>query len=141
MAELGRPQALARATRVREQAAQKLGDWSHARFMTEAAHIDRLLERGDLPAAHAAAQQLLAKCLAAGETAFPEAAYDIAEAHFRLGRVLKMGGAAEAALAPLAEAQRRFQELADAGNTSAERMAAADLHGNRRLPSRSGSLG
>src|SRR6185436_9310644 len=46
VAELGRPQALARATRVREQAAQELGNWSHARFMTEAAHIDRLLERG-----------------------------------------------------------------------------------------------
>ena len=36
VAELGRPQALARATRVREQAAQKLGDWSHARFLAEA---------------------------------------------------------------------------------------------------------
>lgn len=34
-----------------------------------------------------------------------------------------MGGAAEAALAPLAEAQRRFQALADVGNKSAERMA------------------
>jgi tetratricopeptide (TPR) repeat protein len=124
VAELGRPQALARATRAREQAAQKLGGWSHARFTTEAAQIDRLLERGDLPAAHAAAQQLLANCLAAGETTFPEAAYDIAEAHFRLGRVLQMGGAAEAALVPLAEAQRRFQELADAGNPAAERMAA-----------------
>jgi tetratricopeptide (TPR) repeat protein len=124
VAELGRPQALARATRVREQAAQKLGDWSHARYLAEAARIDRLLERGDLPAAHAAAQQLLANCLAAGETAFPEAAYDIAMAYVRLGRVLRMGGAAEAALVPLAEAQRRFQELADAGNPAAERMAA-----------------
>jgi tetratricopeptide (TPR) repeat protein len=124
VAELGRPQALARATRVREQAAEKLGDWSHARFLTESAQIDRLLERGDLPAAHTSAQQLLAKCLAAGETAFPEAAYGIAMAHFTLGRVLKEGGAAEAALAPLAEAQRRFQELADAGDSKTERMAA-----------------
>jgi tetratricopeptide (TPR) repeat protein len=124
VAQLGRPQALARATRVRELAAEKLGEWSHARYLTESAQIDRLLERGDLPAAHAATQQLLAKCLAAGEAAFSEAAYDIAMAHVRLGRVLQMSGAAEDALAPLAEAQRRFQELADAGNPTAERMAA-----------------
>jgi tetratricopeptide (TPR) repeat protein len=120
---LGQPQALARATWVREQAAKKLGDWSHARYVTESAHIDRLLEHGDLPTAYAAAQQLLAKCLAAGETAFPEARYDIAEAHLILGQVLKEG-AAEAALAPLAEAQRRYQELADIGNKDAERMVA-----------------
>jgi len=127
VANLGRPQALARATRVREQAAQKLGAWSHARFTTEGAQIDRLLERGDLPAAHDAAQQLLAQCHAAGDMAFPEAAYDIAHAHWFLGRVLKRGGAAEAAMAPLAEAQRRFQELADAGDTGAERMAAVTI--------------
>ncbi|HEX3551724.1 MAG TPA: CHAT domain-containing protein [Thermoanaerobaculia bacterium] len=127
VANLGRPQALARATRVREQAAQKLGDWSHARYQSEDANIDRLLERGDLPAAHAATQQLLAKCLAAGEAAYPGAPYDIAIAHFKIGRVLKEGGAAEDALAPLAEAQHRFQELADAGDTSAQRMAAVAI--------------
>ncbi|MBW8875566.1 MAG: CHAT domain-containing protein [Acidobacteria bacterium] len=124
---LGRPQALARATRVREQAAQKLGDWSHAHYQSEDANIDRLLERGDLPTAHATGQQLLAKCLAAGEAAYPEAPYDIAMAHFKIGRVLKRGGAAEDALAPLAEAQRRFQKLADAGDTRAQRMAAVAI--------------
>ena len=124
VANLGRPQALARATGVREQAAQKLGGWSYARYLTEAAQIDRLLELGDLPAAYAASQQFLAQCLAAGETAFPEGAYAIANAYSKLGHVLKMGGAAEAALAPLAEAQRRFQKLADAGNPTAESMAA-----------------
>ncbi len=55
----GPTQALAVATRVREQAAQNLGDWSHARFLAESSNIDRLLERGDLPAAHDAAQRLL----------------------------------------------------------------------------------
>jgi tetratricopeptide (TPR) repeat protein len=127
VANLGRPQALARATRVREQAGQKLGDWSHASFQSEASNIDRLLERGDLPEAHTATKQLLEKCFAAGETAFPQAAYDIAEAYFRLGRVLQMGGAAEAALAPLAEAQRRFQELVNAGDANAKRMAAVAI--------------
>lgn len=123
VAHLGRPQALARATRVREQAAQALGEWSHSRYLAETAAIDRLTECGDLPAAHAATQELLAKGLAAGEAAYPEAAYDLAMMHFRLGRVLKEGGTAEAALAPLAEAQSRFQALADAGTKDAERMA------------------
>jgi tetratricopeptide (TPR) repeat protein len=123
VADLGRPQALTRATRAREKAAGKLGEWSHARFVAEAAPIDRLLEGGDLPAAYAAAQKLLESCLAGREAAYPEAAYDIAEAHFGLGRVLKMGGAAEAALAPLSEAQRRFQELAEAGHQTGVRMA------------------
>jgi len=127
VANLGRPQALAVATRVREQAARHLGDWSHARYLTESATIDRLLERGDLPAAHAAAQQLLNNCRAAGETAYPRAAYDLAYVSWLLARVLRRGGAAEAALEPLAEAQRRFWHLADAGDASAERMAAVAI--------------
>lgn len=127
---LGRPRALERAAAVREAAAQgleALGEWSHARYLTEAASIDRLLERGDLPAARAAAEGLLQRAMAAGKDAFPGAAYDIAMAHFRMGRVLGRMGAAEAALAPLAEAERRFQKLADAGNTDAERMAAGAI--------------
>ncbi len=122
---LGQPRALAQATRIRELAAQDLGGWSHARYRADASHIDRLLDRGDFPAAYAAAQQLLTQSTAAGETAYPGAFYDIAMVYFRLGRVLEMVGAAETALAPLAEAQRRFQQLADQGNESADRMASA----------------
>jgi len=125
--DLGRPQALAQATRIREQAAQHLGGWSRARYLAEAAQIDHLFQRGDLQAAHITAQHLLTQCLAAGVTAYPYAAYDIATAHFRLGRALQMSGAAEAALTPLAEAQRRFQELADTGNKDAEGMVAATV--------------
>jgi len=44
-----------------------------------------------------------------------------------VGRVVKNIGAAEAALQPLAEARRRFQALADAGDTSAERMASVAI--------------
>ena len=81
-----------------------------------------------MPAAHAAAQQLLQRCLAAGEEAYPGAAYDdIAYAYWQLGRVLKTSGAAEAALPLLTEAQQRFQILADTGNTSAERMASVAI--------------
>ena len=127
LARLGRPQALAQATRVREQAAQRLGEGSHARYLTESANIDRLLERDDLPGAHAAARQLLQRCLTAGEAAYPGAAYDIAMAHWRLGRVLRRMGAAEAALEPLAEAQQRFQRLAEAGDADAGRMAGVSI--------------
>ncbi len=127
VAHLGHPQALARAARVREQAAQKLGDWSHARFLAESARINRLLERGDVPAAYTASQELLDKSLAVGEAAYPRAAYDIAIAHTWHGNVLRTGGAAEAALVPLAEAQRRFQQLADAGSKSAENMVATTI--------------
>ncbi|MEA2604902.1 MAG: hypothetical protein QOF89_5894 [Acidobacteriota bacterium] len=127
VAELGHPQALARATRVREQATQNLGDWSNARFLSERSNVDRLLERGDLPAAHVAAQQLLEKCLAAGETAFPEAALDILLAYILLGRVLKRAGAAEEALVPLMEAQRQLQKLADVGDSRAHYMASVAI--------------
>src|SRR5581483_9872931 len=96
-------------------------------FLAEGAKIDRLLEGGQLPAAYQAAQQLLKRSLAAGEAAYPEAGYDIAYVHILLGRVLKRGGSAEAVLLPLGEAQRRFQTLADAGDTSAERMAVAAI--------------
>lgn len=122
---LGLRQALAQATKVREQAAEKLGEWSHARRLTESANIDRLLERGEVQAAYATAEALLKRCLSAGEAAYADADYDIATAQFQLGRVLEMGGGAEAALVQLGEAGRRFQALADAGNTSAARMASA----------------
>jgi len=127
IASLGRSQALAMATSVREQAARRLGEWSHACYLAESSSIQRLMERGDVPAAHEAAQQLLQHCRAAGDAAYPLAAYDLATAHFLLGRARQRGGAAEAALELLAEAQRRFQLLANAGSSSAERMASAAI--------------
>jgi tetratricopeptide (TPR) repeat protein len=123
---LGRPQALAYATDVRERATEKLGEWSNARFNAESANIDRLIEQGDLQSAYNSAQGLLKRCLDAGN-AYQDADYDIAIAYFNLGRVLGMSGAAEAALQQLAEAQKRFQKLADAGNTSAEGMASVSI--------------
>jgi tetratricopeptide (TPR) repeat protein len=124
---LGRPRALARVAKLRAAAARRLGDWSHARFVAESAAVDRLLESGRMQDALSAAQQLLERCQTAGETAFPEAPYDTAMVHIHIGRVLRMGGAAQAALETLAEARRRFTTLADAGNASAARMASACL--------------
>jgi hypothetical protein len=104
---LGQPRALAHAARTRTEAAAQLGGWSHARYLAAAAEIDRLREQGQWPAALAAARQLLTQAQAGGENAFPAAAYDLAMIHFRLGRVLLDGGAAEDALTPLREARRR----------------------------------
>src|SRR5262245_18986727 len=120
---LGRPQALAQAIAVRVQAAQALAGWSHIRYLAESQNIDRLRERGNLQAAHTAAQRLLEQCLAAGDTAGQDAACDVAYAYWHLGRTRKSLGAAEVALQSLTEAQHRFQALAEAGLTRAHRMA------------------
>jgi tetratricopeptide (TPR) repeat protein len=127
LAHLGRPQALAQATHMREQAARALDAWSHAQFESLRQGIERMLEQGRLPESHAAAEQLLKRALAAGEAAYAKAAYDIAWAHIVLGRVLKTIGGAEDALTRLSEAQRRFQTLADAGNTHAEYLASVAI--------------
>jgi len=120
---LGRPKALARVVAVREEAARGLGEWSHARLIAESAAVDRLLDAGRHREAMAAARSVLERGLAAGEGAYEGAPYDVAMAHFQLGRVLKEGGAAQAALAPLVEARERFRKLAEGGNRSAAGMA------------------
>ena len=124
---LGRPRALAQVVEVRERAAKKLGNWSHALFEAESAAIDRLLGDGRFQQAVEQAQRLLSRAQAAGEGAYPGAAYDLAMASARLGRALKMGGAAAAALAPVKDARERFGQLAAAGNKDAERMASVCL--------------
>lgn len=131
LAPLGRPQALAEAVVLRQQAAallhQQGGAWSHAHYLQASGDIDRLLQQGALEAAYQIAQKLLQDCLAAGDDAYPGAAYDSAMAHIMLGRVLSMGGAAQPALEPLQQAQTRFETLARDDNPSAARMASACL--------------
>jgi tetratricopeptide (TPR) repeat protein len=64
---------------------------------------------------------------AGGQDSFPEAAYDLAMAQWRLGRALLSGGAAEDALTPLGEARRRFHHLAATGNPESDLMAGVTL--------------
>ncbi len=127
LANLGRPAALARAVALRESAAKRLGAWSHASYQAEDAKFDRLLQVGDGGGAYQVATRLLERSLAAGESAYPGAGYNIAMAHFNVGRVLSTIGQAEPALDSLTQAQTRFQALADGGNRSAARMAAVAL--------------
>ena len=125
---LGRPRALAQAAKVRIAAMRQLGEWSNIRFEAERAAIDRLQAAGRHAEAVAAARTLLTRAAeAAGEDAYGWAAYDLAICHALLGRGLKMVGAAEAALAPLAEARKRFQRLADADDADAARMVSMTI--------------
>lgn len=119
---LGRPRAVTQAEKVRDAAMEQVGEWSDTRFLAESATIDRLLDAGRYPEAVRAAQVLLSRAEAAGENAYDGASYDLAMCHALLGRCLSWCGKAEAALAPLAEARKRFQRLADTGNASADRM-------------------
>ena len=64
LANLGRPQALARAVAVREQAAAAIPEWGRARFKNERLQIERLLQQGQLQAAYERAQALLEKAKA-----------------------------------------------------------------------------
>ncbi len=124
---LGRPKALARASRARAVAAAKLGGWSHARCLADSQAVDRLLDAGRFPEAIAAARAVLARAQAAGEGAYGAAAYDTALAHLRVGRAVRMGGDAASALAFLDQARDRLQRLAGAGNLNAAAMASAAI--------------
>jgi len=124
---LGRPRAMEAVVAIRKEAAGELGDWSKARYLDAGKSVDRLLERGDLPGAFQAAQDLLQQCQAAGEDAYPGADYDLAVAHFRMGRVLSMAGQSDDALPFLEEARTRFQAQSDAGREAAAQMASVCL--------------
>ncbi len=119
LARLGRPQALARAAAVRKRAAAAIPAWGNARFADERLQIERLLQHGQLQPANDRAQALLEKAEAAGPAAYPEADFDLAGAHFLLGRVLKRGGQAAPALELLVEAQKRFEALGEPGECMA----------------------
>ena len=118
LANLNYPQAMAEVVKIRQQASEQLGEWSHARFVNEKLSIERLLAQGDLQPAYQKAQQLLQQ---ARETAYTDADYDLAVATFLLGRVL----AASEALPYLQQAQQRFEALGERG----ERMASVCLTG------------
>jgi len=126
LAKLNQAQALTQVVVWREQAAQGLGEWSNVRFENERMAIERLLQQGDVQGAYQAAEALLRECQQAGEQAYAGADYDLAMAHFNVGRVLKKGGAAEEALTYLQQAQQRFEALGE-HSQSAAIMAAKTL--------------
>ncbi|ABW27759.1 tetratricopeptide repeat protein [Acaryochloris marina] len=123
LAELGRPQALARAVVLRERAAAAIPNWGHVRFENEQLVIERLLQDGQLQTAYERAQTLLEQAKEAGANAYSGADYHLAVAHSMLGQVLVKGGQAALALELLRTTQKLFEALGEQG----ERMAAKSL--------------
>ncbi|MBT9311334.1 CHAT domain-containing protein [Leptothoe kymatousa] len=123
LANLNRPQALARAVALRERAAAVIPEWGQARFNNEKLMIERLLQQGQLQAAYEKAQRLLETSQNVGPNAYVGADYDLAMAHWLLGRVLKTGGQA----APALDLLRKAQQLCEALEERGERMASAAL--------------
>lgn len=123
-ASLGTSAALTEVIAARERASRALPDWGRTRFETERLRIERLRDEGALEDALWVAQQLLRHCQDAGPDAYPGAAYDLARAHFQLGKLFKLSSTVDSAAQQFAEARRQFQLLADTGNANAGRMAA-----------------
>lgn len=121
LACLNRPQVLARAVKLREQAASVIPEWSKALFEHENLMIDRLLDQGQFQAAYEKAQALLKKAQDAGPTAYDGADFDLASAHFLIARILRLGGQTAAALDLFFQNQLSFEALGE------EHMAAATL--------------
>ncbi len=123
LSNLNRPQALARAVQVREEAAVMLPEWGNARFENERLLIERLLDAGQLQPAYENAQALLEKAKSVGSEAYPGADFDLAMAHSMLGEVLNAAGQAAPALELYDETLRLFEAMGERG----ERMAAVTL--------------
>ena len=104
-------EALTLAIQIRDQAAAQIGAWSHQAFVNEQAQVSRLLQQGDLQSAYQHAEALLNQALQAGESAYQEAASDIATAYLELGKILSLGNFPEQALTQLQQAVQRFQAL------------------------------
>ncbi|NOG84758.1 MAG: tetratricopeptide repeat protein [Planctomycetes bacterium] len=128
IAQLDAQIILSKVIDIRKEEEKKSGEWGHNRFEVLRMQIERLMGIGSLPRALSVAQVLLDKCEQAGEDAYAEVEYDLAEAHMLLGRVLRVGGAAEDALKSIDEALRRFQLLVDKGDGDTPvKMVAASL--------------
>lgn len=125
----GKPRLLARVGQVRDAVAKALGDtWNHARFAAQRTRIEQQCAGGRLCEAFDGAQALLQRARAAGEQAYPAAAYDLAMACFLLAHVLNTTGGSEPALPLLDEARQRFEAIAQAqANKAVERMASVCL--------------
>lgn len=124
---LGRRSLLNKVAAIREKTAGQLPDFSHSSFEAAGMKIERLLQDGDINSALRETRDLVDKCAAAGEDAYPGILYDTAMAFFLLSRVLFAGGDINSASIQVEEALKRFRLLADRGNAEAERMAVAAL--------------
>jgi len=119
----GLRQILKQVISVQENAEKGLKALNNIKFYTAKRQVERLLEKGSLGAAQIIAKNLLKKSLNAGENAYPEAAYNIAEANILLGIILKKSAASESALNYLESAQLQFDKIGRNGDEKSQRMA------------------
>jgi tetratricopeptide (TPR) repeat protein len=119
IAAIGHSKALSIVMAIRTSAAQQLGTWGHAQFLAESGALDRLLDEGRYQDAVRQARGILQKARATPATAYAHAAYDLAVAHWQLGRVTWLAGGAEEALPFFAEARDRFRTLGETGMETA----------------------
>jgi tetratricopeptide (TPR) repeat protein len=89
--------------------------------------IEQQLAGGRVLEAREAARNLLESARAAGESAYPAAAYDLAGACFYLGQVLTIAGGSDQAMPLLEEAQARFELVEARSPGSGARMASVCL--------------
>lgn len=122
--QLGLRELGQRVAKIREAAAGQITEWNHAAFDAARFVIEQQLSAGQLQEAYQAAIDLKAKMLAVGKDGYPGARYHWAIANLMLGRILKMAGHYETALAEIELARQGFEVLAKEGNKSAERMGA-----------------
>ena len=109
---LGKPRLLERVGQVRDRAAAALGEtWSHARFEAARTRVEQQLAGGQLREAFAGAQQLWQQAQAAGESAYPDADYDLAMAFKVLADVLTHASRSAQALPLLVQARQRFEAV------------------------------
>lgn len=88
--------------------------WTHEHFETQMFNIEYLLQQGDIASAGQQAEALVNQALQAGETAYQEAAYDIATAAFMLGNVCFFQQNYPAALSAYQHAKNLFSRLNEA---------------------------
>ena len=127
---LGRREALAEASAIRERAAKlheqrSDGALTHAGYLAAQQEIEVLLEGCRFREAVTAGQALADSAESLADDAYAGAAYDRAMAQIILGRALSMASAPQAAMTPLAAARERFEALAACGNSVAALMISA----------------
>lgn len=109
---LGKPRLLERVAQARDAAAAALGQtWNHARFEAQRMRIEQQLDVGRLREALDGAQKVLRRARQAGETAYPNADFDLAMSCNLLGQVLTAAGRSDQALPFLDEALARFENI------------------------------
>lgn len=124
---LGKRELVRRVAEIHEKVSSGMEAWNHAAFLSRKHSIERRMEEGKQQEAYQAAMALKARCLDAGEDAYPGAPYNLAVSSFLLGRISRFVGQNESALREIALAKQRFEALAKAGYKEGERMASICL--------------